>query len=64
VAPEVLLVPLYLGGDDPLGTLWVVSETGGHFTRDHARLLTELAKSVGAAVNAWNHSRLNPTPLH
>src|SRR5277367_779477 len=35
--PEVLLVPLYLGGTDPLGTLWIVSEKEGHFDSGHAR---------------------------
>jgi hypothetical protein len=51
--PEVLLVPLYLGRAEPLGTLWVVSETEGHFTRDHAHLLTDLAEHVGATVREW-----------
>jgi hypothetical protein len=31
VVPEVLLVPLFLGGPQPLGTLWVVSEVEGRF---------------------------------
>ncbi len=50
VLPEALLVPLYLGGSEPLGTLWVVSESEGQFNRDDARLLAELSKSVGSAV--------------
>jgi hypothetical protein len=29
VVPEVLLVPLYIGGKEPLGTLWVVSDERG-----------------------------------
>lgn len=50
VLPEVLLVPLYVGGDTPLGTLWVVSEQTGHFDDDDARLLTELASFVYIAL--------------
>jgi two-component sensor histidine kinase len=50
VVPEVLLVPLYLGGQDPLGTLWIVSDEDGHFDRDHARVATELAAFVGIAL--------------
>jgi hypothetical protein len=33
IVPEVLLVPLYLGGKGPLGTLWIVSDREGHFDR-------------------------------
>jgi GAF domain-containing protein len=51
-APEVLLVPLYIGGAEPLGTLWVVAETEGQFNRDHAQLLTDLAECVGGALAA------------
>jgi hypothetical protein len=32
--PEVLLVPLHIGGDEPNGTLWIVSDEDGHFHRD------------------------------
>ena len=52
-APEVLLVPLHLNGAEPLGTLWVVAEHEGYFTRDHAALLTELAIPVGGVVAQW-----------
>ena len=48
--PEVLLVPLYFGGKDPLGTLWIVSDDAGHFDRGHARAMTELAAFVGIAL--------------
>lgn len=48
--PEVLLVPLYIGKDTPLGTLWVVSEEIGHFDGNDARLLTELASFVDIAL--------------
>jgi two-component sensor histidine kinase len=50
VVPEVLLVPLYLGGAMPLGTLWIVSEREGHFDSGHARVMTELASFVGIAL--------------
>jgi two-component sensor histidine kinase len=41
--PEVLLVPLSRSGLDAIGTLWVVSDTIGHFNSGHARMLTELS---------------------
>jgi two-component sensor histidine kinase len=48
--PEVLLVPLYLGGKNPLRTLWIVSGQEGHFDRGHARVAMELASFVGIAL--------------
>jgi two-component sensor histidine kinase len=51
VLPEVLLVPLYIGGSEPLGTLWIVSDVEGHFTSEHARMATELATFVGIALH-------------
>jgi two-component sensor histidine kinase len=48
--PEVLLVPLYLGGTAPLGTLWIVSGEAEHFDSGHARAMTELASFVGIAL--------------
>jgi two-component sensor histidine kinase len=48
--PEVLLVPLYLGGTAPLGTLWIVSGEKEHFDSGHARAMTELASFVGIAL--------------
>ena len=50
VVPEVLLVPLYLGGVEPLGTLWIVAAAEGHFDRGHARVAAELASFVGIAL--------------
>lgn len=50
VVPEVLLVPLYISGREPLGTLWIVSEHEGHFDSGHARVLAELATFVGMAL--------------
>ena len=52
-APEVLLVPLRLADAEPFGTLWVVSDTEGRFTRDHATLLAEFADCVGVAAAQW-----------
>jgi two-component sensor histidine kinase len=57
VVPEVLLVPLYLGGTTPLGTLWIVSEAEGHFDRGHARSMTELATFVGIALRMLDTER-------
>jgi two-component sensor histidine kinase len=48
--PEVLLVPLYIRGKIPLGTLWIVSDKVEHFDSGHARVMTELATFVGIAV--------------
>jgi two-component sensor histidine kinase len=48
--PEVLLVPLNLGGDTPFGTLWLVSGAEGHFDGGDARATTELAGFVGIAM--------------
>jgi two-component sensor histidine kinase len=47
---ECLLVPLYIGGSEPLGTLWIVSEAEDHFDSGHARVMTELATFAGMAV--------------
>ena len=48
--PECLLVPLYVGEEDPLGTLWIVSEEIGHFTESHASTMQELAGFTGIAL--------------
>jgi two-component sensor histidine kinase len=50
ILPEVLLVPLFIGSAAPLGTLWIVSDEDRHFDSGHARIATELAKFVGAAL--------------
>jgi hypothetical protein len=48
---EVLLVPLYAGQPDPLGTLWVIShEEAIHFDSGDARVMTELAAFAGLAL--------------
>jgi len=48
--PEVLLVPLHIGDQEPTGTLWIVSDEDGHFNREHARVITELASFVALAL--------------
>lgn len=50
VLPEVLLVPLAVGGGEPLGTLWVVAESERHFDRGDAQALADLAEFVGTAL--------------
>jgi two-component sensor histidine kinase len=63
ILPEVLLVPLFAGPDEPLGTLWVVSDTRGHFHNGHARALTELAAFVGIALRMISTERALSTAL-
>jgi two-component sensor histidine kinase len=48
--PEVLLVPLYINGEAPLGTLWIVARDGQKFDSGHARVMTELAGFSGVAL--------------
>jgi two-component sensor histidine kinase len=48
--PEVLLVPLHIGSEEPLGTLWVVGDVEGHFRPDDARLISELAEFIRFAL--------------
>jgi two-component sensor histidine kinase len=48
--PEVLLVPLHIDSKEPTGTLWIVSDKDGHFHREHARAMTELASFVAIAL--------------
>lgn len=57
VVPEVLLVPLYIVGTAPLGTLWIVSEKEQHFNREHARAMMELAAFVGAGLRLLHVGR-------
>ena len=48
---EVLLVPLYAGQPDPLGTLWVISHDEAiHFDSGDARVTSELAAFAGIAL--------------
>lgn len=48
--PEVLLVPLYIGRTEPLGTLWVVADRIGYFHCGHGATLQELADFIGVAL--------------
>lgn len=48
--PELLLVPLHIGGDAPFGTLWVLSDREPHFDPSDVQLLKDLAIFVGAAL--------------
>jgi two-component sensor histidine kinase len=50
IVPEVLLVPLHLGGTEPLGTLWIVADREGHFDSGDARVASELASFAGIAL--------------
>lgn len=50
ILPEVLLVPLFIDGPEPLGTLWVVSNEEYHFDSGDARVTSELATFVGIAL--------------
>ena len=50
VIPEVLLVPLCIAGEEPLGTLWVVAGDKDYFHQGHADILTNLATFAGFAL--------------
>jgi len=63
ILPEVLLIPLFVGAFEPLGTLWVVSNTRGHFHRGHAQSLTELATFVGIALRMISSEQALATAL-
>jgi GAF domain-containing protein len=54
--PEVLLVPLQVGLEGPIGTLWVIAAQGKGFDLEHVRILRELA---GVASIASEMSRLS-----
>jgi two-component sensor histidine kinase len=57
VLPEVLLVPLYIGGKEPIGTLWVVADSIGLFHEGHVRVLTDLAAFVSIALRVLDNER-------
>lgn len=50
VMPEVILAPLYIAGQEPLGALWIVADSAGHFDSGHVRVITELASFAGIAL--------------
>ncbi|HZV05960.1 MAG TPA: HWE histidine kinase domain-containing protein [Gemmataceae bacterium] len=49
--PECLLVPLSIGTDEPIGTIWIVSEGIGHFNEGHSHTLTDIAAIAGIALH-------------
>jgi two-component sensor histidine kinase len=55
--PECLLVPIYRGADEPLGTLWLIAKEEGHFDANHAELATEMASFAGVALRLAEHDR-------
>jgi two-component sensor histidine kinase len=55
--PECLLVPLYIGGVIPVGTLWIVSENEEHFDSTHARTMAELAAFVGIGLRVQESAK-------
>jgi two-component sensor histidine kinase len=54
--PEVLLVPLIVGGT-PIGTLWIVAREGQQFHSGHERVMTELATFAGVALRMVQSDR-------
>ncbi len=50
VVPEVLLVPLQVGMEGPIGTLWVIAPQGNSFDVEHVRILNELAGVASIAT--------------
>ena len=58
--PELLLVPLQAKDAPPLGALWVVGKSGGHFDNGHARSIGELAAFAAIALRMiQTEERLN-----
>lgn len=57
VVPEVLLVPLYVGGEQPFGTLWIVAPREGHFDRSDEQMAGELAQFVSNALEVLGRER-------
>ena len=49
VVPEVLLVPLWAGRGESLGTLWIIAHPDQKFDSGHARITSELAAFAGLA---------------
>ena len=50
VVPEALMVPLYVGSDQPFGTLWIVAPREGHFDRSDEQMVRELAQFISNAL--------------
>ncbi len=47
---EAVLVPLFVHGRDPFGTLWVISHDEHQFDSEDARVLSDMASVVGLAL--------------
>lgn len=43
-------MPLCIGTNEPIGTVWIVSEYIGQFREGHARMLTDIAAFVGIVL--------------
>ena len=48
---EAILVPLFVNGIDPFGTLWVMSHDEHQFDSGYARVLADMASVVGLALS-------------
>ena len=48
---EAVLVPLFVNGTDPFGTLWVMSHDEHQFDSEDARILSDMASVVGLALS-------------
>jgi signal transduction histidine kinase len=48
---EAVLVPLFVNGTDPFGTLWVMSHGERQFDSEDARVLSDMASVVGLALS-------------
>lgn len=48
--PEVLLIPLTVREAEPIGTLWLIAGERGHFNKEHARVMAELAAFAALAL--------------
>jgi signal transduction histidine kinase len=48
---EAILVPLFVNGTEPFGTLWVMSHDEHQFDGDDARILADMASVVGLALS-------------
>ena len=48
---EAVLVPLFVNGTDPFGTLWVMSHDEHQFDSEDARVLSDMASVVGLALS-------------
>ena len=48
---EAILVPLFVNGIDPFGTLWVMSHDEHQFDSGDARVLADMASVVGLALS-------------